>query len=545
MPDVLLIQPPIEDFYLTAKRTLPYGLACIAASLRQEGFSVDIIDALATHKSRALARPAGMAYLDPYFGRWDRSPFCLFHQYRHFGNSYQHIARLAKGSGAALIGISSLFSAYSPAALETAAAVKKACPDATIVLGGHHPTALPEEVLQHPAVDVVLRGDGEIGMPMLARALMRGGSWDAIPGLIQKDPNGRLRKTPPAVVEDLNRLPIPAFDLIDWHHYQRKGGASLSLAAGRGCPLRCSYCAVNAATYHGFRQKSVPAVMAELEAAHAQMPLGFIDFEDEHLSADRQWFLSLLKAIDDRFGRHKPELRAMNGLYAPSLDHTMVDQMARSGFQTLNLALITTDAGQLKRFGRPDISSEIDRALTLAEQYGLNAVAYMMVAGPHQDPHSGIQDLLFLAQRPVLAGVSVFYPAPGSADYQWCRKHRLLPPLTSLMGASALPLTHTTDRTETVTLLRLGRILNFIKKMLDQGQPLPLPRKLDRSVAAKIQDRNELGKHLLGAFFKEGAVYGRDKNDAIYPHLVDPTLVSEFLTGLEKIPILGTKALPA
>ena len=129
MPDILLIQPPIADFYLTAKRTLPYGLACIAASLRQEGFSVDIIDALATRKSRALARPSGMAYLDPYFGRWDQSPFGLFHQYRHFGYSYQHIARLAKESGAALIGISSLFSAYSPVALETAAAVKKACPD--------------------------------------------------------------------------------------------------------------------------------------------------------------------------------------------------------------------------------------------------------------------------------------------------------------------------------------------------------------------------------------------------------------------------------
>ena len=76
-------------------------------------------------------------------------------------------------------------------------------------------------------------------------------------------------------------MPLPAFDLIDWHHYQRKGAAGLALTAGRGCPLRCTYCAVNAATYHGFRQKSVNRVMAEIEAAHSQKPLGFIDFEDE------------------------------------------------------------------------------------------------------------------------------------------------------------------------------------------------------------------------------------------------------------------------
>ena len=38
MVDVLLIQPPIHDFYLTAKRTIPYGLACIAAGLIETGF---------------------------------------------------------------------------------------------------------------------------------------------------------------------------------------------------------------------------------------------------------------------------------------------------------------------------------------------------------------------------------------------------------------------------------------------------------------------------------------------------------------------------
>jgi len=541
MPDVLLIQPPIEDFYLTAKRTLPYGLACIAAVLRKNGFSVDIIDALATPKTRAREHPAEMTFLAPYFGRADQSPFGLFHQYRHFGFSYQHIARLAKGSGAALIGISSLFTAYSPSALETAAAVKKACPNAVVVLGGHHPTALPEDVLQHRAVDFVLRGDGEVGMPMLAKAIIRGGSLEAIPGLVQRNPNGELRKTPPAVVEDLSQMPIPAFDLIDWRHYQRKGGASLSLAAGRGCPLRCTYCAVNTATYHGFRQKPVAAVMAELEAAHAQMPLGFIDFEDEHLSADREWFMALLKAIEDRFGQHKPELRAMNGLYAPSLDHTLVKQMARSGFKTLNLALITTDPSQLKRFGRPDVSREIDRTLALAARFGLNSVAYIMVAGPHQDPRTAVKDLLFLARRPVLAGVSVFYPAPGSADYQWCRKHRLLPSRASLMAATALPLVHATDRTQTVTLLRLGRILNFIKKILDQGRTLPHPRKIDRSVAGEIQDRDELGRHLLASFFNDGTLYGRENDGTIYSHLVDPALTREFLNGLQNISISGTK----
>ena len=51
MSDILLIQPPIRDFYLTAKRTIPYGLASIAAMLEADGFTVTILDALATRKA--------------------------------------------------------------------------------------------------------------------------------------------------------------------------------------------------------------------------------------------------------------------------------------------------------------------------------------------------------------------------------------------------------------------------------------------------------------------------------------------------------------
>ncbi len=100
MTDVLLIQPPIRDFYLTAKRTIPYGLASMAAALQADGFSVAIFDALATAKARVREWPEEMAYLSPYYGRPDRSPVALFHKYRHFGYSFDHIGRQALASGA-------------------------------------------------------------------------------------------------------------------------------------------------------------------------------------------------------------------------------------------------------------------------------------------------------------------------------------------------------------------------------------------------------------------------------------------------------------
>ena len=548
MPDVLLIQPPIEDFYLTAKRTLPYGLACIAASLRQAGFSVAIVDGLATAKSRRLPVPEELNYLAPYFERPDQSPFALFHQFRHFGYSYQYLAECAKASGAFLIGISSLFTAYRECALNTADAIKQQCPDTVIVMGGHDPTALPYEVVAHPAVDYVLRGDGEIGMPMLAKALKQKSRLDHIPGLIKPgDEPGKGKLPQPAVVENLDTMPMPAMDLIQWRYYQRKGAGSLTISAGRGCPQRCTYCAVNAATYHGFRQKTVGYVMRELETAEAQMPMGFIDFEDEHLSADKPWFIDLLQAIRQRYAPiplpQKPELRAMNGLFAPSLDEEIITHMKAAGFQTLNLALITTNRDQLKRFNRPCVNNDMDRVPALAHRHQLGAVAYIIVAGPHQDPMSSISDLIFLAQRPVLAGVSTFYPAPGSPDYQWCRRHGLLPQHPGLLRATAIPLAHMTNRDQTITLLRLGRMLNFMKSLMDQGGSLPPPMKLNLAEAPQVQDRDHLGRLLLSAFFNDGTVFGRDQDGTIYPHQVDQVLVKAFLDGIKKVGVRGTRSL--
>jgi radical SAM superfamily enzyme YgiQ (UPF0313 family) len=539
MPDIFLIQPPIQDFYLTAKRTLPYGLASVAAALREAGFSVELFDALATGKARILPWPSEMAYLAPYYGRLDRSPFGLFHHFRHFGYSIEHIVRRAKLSGAFLIGISALFSAYSETALNTAAAIKKALPHVPIVMGGHHATALPEAVMQHDAVDYVLRGDGEAGLPLLARALRRGSpSLHAVPGLVRRLPDGSLAVGSPAYVQDLNALPVPAFDLIKWSHYQRRGRGSLALSATRGCPLHCSYCAVNAANGQGFRYRSVDAVMAELCAAYAYSPFGFVDFEDEHLGADNAWFNSLLAAIARRWKSHLPELRAMNGLYAPSLDTDTLRQMRTAGFRALNLALITTCATQLKRFSRPDITPHFDRVVASAQQNGLSAVGYLIVAGPEQDPLQSVDDLLFLAARRILAGVSIFYPAPGSRDYLWCRRQGYLPAGFSLMRATALPLAHRTDRTQAVTLLRLGRILNFIKALLDRGVALPGAAELTQRRFDRCDDADK-GNAVLAAFFKDGTIYGVDREGKLYRHCVDRRLTRRFVDGLAGIRLQG------
>jgi radical SAM superfamily enzyme YgiQ (UPF0313 family) len=539
LPDILLIQPPFRDFYLTAKRTIPYGLASIAAALIRDGFTVDLIDALATSKSRIVDIPEEMTYLRHFYGKPDVSPFGMFHHFRHFGYSYAHIRRLVQASNPFLVGISALFTPYFESAIETARIVKECHPDCRVVLGGHHPTVLPETVMDSGVVDFVLRGEGEVSMPMLAQAVKQGLPVRSVPGIVCRNEDGSLFVREPAVSENLDGHPLPADHLVRKSFYRRGKQASVVVTASRGCPMRCSYCSVNAASCFRYRRRSVASVIAEIETALGESKVGFIDFEDENLSLNRKWFLSLLKEIITRFQDRDLELRAMNGLYPPSLDGKVVAAMKASGFRTLNLSLGTTDAKQLKRFRRPDVTGAFDRAIDLAERFDLNAVGYIIVGAPYQSPGASLKDLLFLAQRRVLVGVSVFYPAPGSADYGLCEKENLLPDSFSMMRSTALPIDHTTTRVASATLLRLGRMLNFMKDIVDRGTDLPCAEPLAEKVITDTKDRAGIGIRLLAALFHDGRMRGVTPEGEVYEHIISADLARKFREAIRTIRVRG------
>lgn len=554
MPDILLIQPPIRDFYLTAKRTIPYGLACIASALRREGFSVGILDALATSRSRRVDPPPEMSYLRDLYAGPDISPFGLFHDFRHFGLDFETIGDIARRSGAFLIGISSLFTAYCDEALLTAEAVRRHCPEAFIVMGGHHPTEMPEEVLKYSFIDFIVRGEGEAALPLLARAVRDGTPLEKVPGIGSR--GGDIRFNPPAVMRDLDDMPPPAPDLIYTKFYQRKKRPCAVVVASRGCPLKCTYCSIGCASWSPFRLKSIQAVMDEMERAVFGFGVRFIDFEDENISFDRKWFLSLLDAIWKKFAGLGLELRAMNGLFPPTLDEEVIRAMKEAGFTALNLSLCSTSPGQLKRFNRPCVCASFENALDSAQKHGLETVGYIIVGAPGQCARDSVSDLLYLADKKVLAGVSVFYPAPGSVDFELCRTQNLLPVHLGLMRSTALPICDTTTREESATLLRLGRVLNFIKSLsaCELGQVRAAASLGPAAVAERIEEvrtgrsncnrpatpvsnthremRRTIGKLLLSLFLHDAIVRGITPEGKIFNHRASHELCLLFREGI-------------
>ena len=531
MVDILLIQPPIRDFYLTKKRTLPYGLTGIAAVLITAGFSVEILDGLATPKSRCIDWPVEMHYLEKFYGKADVSPFGLFHQYRHYGYSYEFIENRIRQARPAMVGISSLFTAYSDQAHRVADIVKKIFPGCPTVLGGHHPTAMPECVMASLSVDFVLRGEGEVSMPLLARALKTGAGMEKIPGICFRRPDGTLHISKPVVMAAPDQFPLPAFHLVKHGFYSRRKRPEAVIVTSRGCPRQCTYCCVGSASWNRYRQRSVKSVLQEIETAVKHYNAGFIDFEDENISLDKGWFLALLQQIKSQFGGADLELRAMNGLFPPSLDAEVVSAMQKAGFKTLNLSLATIDKKQLEKFKRPDVTRSFEHALDLAVCHKMDAVGYIIAGAPGQKAVDTISDLVFLARHKALAGLSVYYPAPDSADFALCEKQGILPPSLTLMRSTALPLSDTTTRLQTVTVLRLSRIVNFMKALTGQGIAIPAPERFRPD--ALPDDRLLAGQKLLQWFFYDGRIRGITPEGQVYAHAIDENLSRLFIRRLQ------------
>ena len=538
--DIQLIQPPIRDFYLTAKRTIPYGLASIASGLIEAGFSVQILDALATAKSRVIDLPQELTYLRSFYSGPDQSPFSLFHHFKHFGYSFDTIGQQVKKAQPFLVGISSLFSAYTKEAIKTAQIVKKHYPDCKIVIGGHHATAMPERVMESSVVDFVLRGEGEVSMVKLGKALVNETGYEDIPGLVYRKSDGSLHVGETVSVSNPDDLPLPATQLIDQRYYRRNKKAGAVVVASRGCPLKCTYCSMGASSPFSYRRRRVASVFREIDIAVDQHQVGFIDFEDENLSLDRNWFLRLLDQISQSFAGKQLELRAMNGLLPSSLDEPVVAAMQAAGFRTLNLSLGTTAKAQQMRFERPDVRRAFENALDLAEAYDLEAIGYIIVGAPFQKAADSLNDLLYLTGRRVLAGSSVFYPSPGSKDYRLCASLGLLPQDFAGMRSTALPLSHNTTRKETVTLLRLSRIINFMKSLVDSGSPLPGPVPATGTITTSI-GRREIGRRLLQFFLYDGIIRGVSPDGEVFEHEIDLELSKKFLEDLKPIKIKGCR----
>jgi hopanoid C-3 methylase len=168
-----------------------------------------------------------------------------------------------------LVGISCLHSLEYDRVRETAREVRRAAPGAFVLVGGHAAAAFPAP-LECDEIDAICLDDGEEIVPALAEAIERGAPLDSVPGLRLRMGDGWLSTSPLPERTSLDRVPMPARDLVEQH---RNGYHCLIfkpiwlVETARGCPYRCSFCSVWQLYDRAYRERAVGAVVDDIASA--------------------------------------------------------------------------------------------------------------------------------------------------------------------------------------------------------------------------------------------------------------------------------------
>jgi len=469
---ILLIQPPIQDFYQTSIRTQPIGLAYLAASLKNHGHDVEILDCQ-TEKKKSIPIPAELSYLKNFYPFDDRSPFKLYTGYYHFGMSWDDIRKRVEGSKADVLGISSSFTPYHGEALEIARIIKQWDRRKIVVMGGAHVSCDPEGVLRSPFVDYVVLGEGEVRFPLLLEQIRKGKVKNNvdIDGIgYQKD--GEIQINPlQNFIRDLDSLPHPARELLDLDRYSMRKKRSTMMISSRGCPHGCAYCSAHLVMGTSFRTRIPETILKEMVECQKQYGIRIFDIEDDNFTFDQERAKRLISLIIENLGEEKIELSAMNGVSLASLDGELLKLMRKAGFHTINLSYVSTDPSTKERMRRPKTETEFDKIVEDAEQAGLDVIAYAILGMPGQTIKEMVDTLIYLTGRKVLIGPSIYYPTRGTPLFERCKQDDILPLHQCQWRSSAFPIeTKEFNRLDLLTLFRLARVINFIKGKMDEKE---------------------------------------------------------------------------
>jgi radical SAM superfamily enzyme YgiQ (UPF0313 family) len=369
---ICLIDPPLTPtqyftrFARVANVIPSLGLGYLAAVLKKDGFEVEIIDC------RVL----------------------------NIGN--ERLLQMIKEGNFEIVGISATtVSFYNVSIL--AEEIKKFLPKVTLILGGPHITALPEETMENSKFDIGIIGEGEYALLELMRQL-RDGCFqpDRIEGLIYRE-GEKLKMSPQrGYIQNLDTLPFPARELYPplrlykpvADSYRRLPYAHIMTS--RGCPFQCTFCD-RKVFGNKFRARSANSVLTEIDELVSNYGVREIKFFDDTFPLNKERALLICEGIIKR----KLNIIWSCLSHTRHVDKELLTAMKRAGCWQVTLGLESGDPKVLASMKKGITLEDSRNAVRRAKKAGLNVKAFFIIGMPEDTMDSIKRTLEFAKSLPI------------------------------------------------------------------------------------------------------------------------------------------------
>lgn len=432
----VIATPSFSDFYTTPHRLSALGERIVETILKHRGWSTRLLQFPKTRKQVLPLLPA-LSHLKPFLLPGEFGPTAFFSKYQRFGPSPEDSAAIILTENPDAVFLSCFAFAYADDTLSLAGHLKEQRPSVPVYVGGAGVSVLPGYFQAEDSIDAVITGEAEASLAAFLN-----------------------ENTAP---DDSVDYCLDSPDSIDFSIATTRSsqkGQWLTTTISRGCPRTCQFCANHLTHGRVFRTVPIETFLSALQAFPKDVPL-HINFEDDNLLLDKDYFFAILEAVRNRFPQ--VDFSAENGMDYLLLDVDTVDRLIALGFRQFNLSMASLSPSILKNSLRQGDPAHLQEILRYLNKRNIPSITYFICGLKQDTPDSILENILFLSRQPTLMGISLFYPVPGLPGFE-----NQEPFFTSgshlCTGSAAFPWTRSLTTAQMITAFRMSRFVNFTKK---------------------------------------------------------------------------------
>ena len=404
---VSLVRPPIVATLRSVNNeaTPSVAFSLISAYLRSKGYLTCIVDGIAEGLNRL----------------W---PLAEFPGYQCQGATLDEIVGLIP-SDSSVIGFSATFSGEWPVARLLIRKVRQRFPNALLVAGGEHITALTEYSLRDCTdLDVCVRGEGERAMHEICEARRIGGDYSQIAGAAYLDVVNAYVEAKPERIRDISALPWP-----DWPEgylekfwaagksYGVQSERDMPIMASRGCPFQCTFCSSSHMWTNRYVLREIEDLIAEIKSYVKRYNITALQFYDLTAITKKRWTMEFCqRLIDEGLGHLSWSLPS--GTRSESLDAEVLAMLKRTN---CNYLVYTPESGSPETLAIIKKRMSLDKltqSVMEAKRLGIVVRTNLIIGFPHETRRHVFETIrygLYLAWNGAdEVSINIFSPYPGT-----------------------------------------------------------------------------------------------------------------------------------
>jgi radical SAM superfamily enzyme YgiQ (UPF0313 family) len=366
-------------------------------------------------KSTSIIEPLGLAYLAAYIRKKHEVKLVDAYALRL---GWENVEKEIKKFSPDIVGVTGNTPNISQA-LKTLEIAKKVDETIRTVIGGCHVTALPDETMQNPYVDIGVIGEGEITFSEICDKK----PLKQINGLVFKKNNKIIRTKNRELIKNIDEIPFPARDLLPMKKYKpatpyRVKAPQYNVITSRGCPFNCIFCSkIFGNVWRPRTPKNVVKEVLELKNCYNTKSIGLID---ETFTIDEKRVLKLCDELKKKVGLPWACMGRVD-----MVNKKILHAMKNAGCESISYGIESGSQKSLDKMKKGITIKQIRKAVRRTKEVGISVRGFF-IGGFFWEKKEDLDETIRFAKNLELDNYNfhILQPYPGSEVYKQIIKER-------------------------------------------------------------------------------------------------------------------------